>query len=171
MSKMTMLSVSGLGLLAFGAVAVFAHRSDATPTPKTDTVTEAKSVPHATATFKGNNFALQATSAACKKNEDCTLTLRLEALGAYHINDSYPYKFTPGPTKDGKPENIEFAKATFSKAEGDFKKEAEKVATMTVKFKATAAAGTIAGVYKMSVCSEQNCQLEQQEVTLKVDAK
>jgi hypothetical protein len=167
MFKMTVLSVSGLGLLAFAVATVAAHSSGASTGVKAD----ATSAPRASTTFKGNNFALQATSAACKKNEDCTLTLRLEALGAYHINDAYPYKFTPGPTKEGKPENIEFAKATFSKAEGDFKKEGEKIATMTVKFKPTAAAGTIAGVYKMSVCSEQNCQLEQQEVTLKVDAK
>src|SRR5262245_9189607 len=175
MSKLTVLTVSGLVLLAFAAVAGVAFSSGTTLSTNAkaapSNTTEAKPVPHGTATFKGNNFNLQATSGSCKKGDDCTLTLRLEALGAYHINDSYPYKFTPGPTKDGKPENIEFAKATFSKAEGDFKKEAEKVATMTVKFKATAAAGTIAGVYKMSVCSEQNCQLEQQEVTLKVDAK
>ena len=175
MSKLTVLGVSGLGLLAFAAVAGVAYSSGARPNaPTSDVPLEApgsKEVPRASATFKGNNFSLQATSAACKKNEDCTLTLRLEAQGAYHINDSYPYKFTPGPTKDGKPENVEFAKATFSKAEGDFKKEGEKVATMTVKFKATAALATIAGVYKISVCSEQNCQLEQQEVTLKVDAK
>jgi hypothetical protein len=175
MSKMTLLGMSGLALLALAAVAGVAYSSGARANAPTksdvSTANGAREVPHASATFKGNNFNLQATSASCKKNDDCTLTLRLEAQGAYHINDSYPYKFTPGPTKDGKPENVEFAKATFSKAEGDFKKEGEKVATMTVKFKPTAAVGTIAGIYKISVCSEQNCQLEQQEVTLKVDAK
>ena len=122
--------------------------------------------------FKGNNFLLQATAASCKKGEECTLSLRLEAQGAYHINDSYPYKFTPGK-KDDRPlsENVEFTKETFSKSGGDFKKDAEKVATMTVKFKPTGAKGKIVGTYKMSVCSEQNCQLEQQEITLDIDAK
>jgi hypothetical protein len=171
MSKMIVLGVSGLGLLAFAVVASGAVAPPSGARAGEVSEGEGKPLLNASATFKGSNFALQATSAACKKNEDCTLTLRLEAQGAYHINDSYPYKFTPGPTKDSKPENVEFAKATFSKAEGDFKKEAEKVGTMTVRFKPTAAAGTIAGIYKMSVCSEQNCQLEQQEVTLKVDAK
>jgi hypothetical protein len=122
--------------------------------------------------IKGNNFVLQATTGACKKGEECTLTLRLEAQGAYHINDSYPYKFTPAK-KDDKAlsENVEFVKDTFTKAAGDFKKDAEKVGTMTVRFKPAAAKGKIVGTYKMSVCSEQNCQLEQQEITLDVDAK
>jgi hypothetical protein len=122
--------------------------------------------------IKGNNFLLVATTGACKKGEECTLTLRLEAQGAYHINDSYPYKFTPAK-KDDKPlsENVEFVKENFSKAAGDFKKDAEKVGTLTVKFKPTAAKGKIVGTYKMSVCSEQNCQLEQQEIQLDVDAK
>ena len=62
-------------------------------------------------------------------------------------------------------------KDTFSKAGGDFKKDGEKTGTMTVKFKPTAAKGKIVGTYKMSVCSEQNCQLEQQEVAVDVDAK
>ncbi len=122
--------------------------------------------------IKGNNFVLQATTGACKKGEECTLTLRLEAQGAYHINDSYPYKFTPGK-KDDKSlsENVEYVKENFSKSGGDFKKDAEKVATMTVKFKPTATKAKIVGTYKMSVCSEQNCQLEQQEIQLEVEAK
>lgn len=122
--------------------------------------------------IKGNNFVLTAATASCKKGEECALTLRLEAQGAYHINESYPYKFTPGK-KDDKAlsENVEFVKENFSKAGGDFKKEGEKVATLTVRFKPTAAKGKIVGTYKMSVCSEQNCQLEQQEIALDVDAK
>ncbi len=122
--------------------------------------------------FKGNNFVLQATTGACKKGEECVLTLRLEAQGAYHINDTYPYKFTPAK-KDDKPlsENVEFVKDSFTKVAGDFTKDTEKVGTMTIRFKPTAAKGKIIGIYKMSVCSEQNCQLEQQEIQLDVDAK
>jgi hypothetical protein len=124
-------------------------------------------------TIKGDNFVLTASPGPCKKGEECTLVLRLEAQGGYHVNDSYPYKFTPGPTKnpDAKPENVEFTKTVFSKADGDFKKEGEKVATMTVKFKATASPAKVAGTYKMSVCSEQNCQLEQKPIVVDIEVK
>ena len=129
------------------------------------TVAEAKEI-------KGNNFLLTTTTGQCKKGEECTLTLRLEAQGSYHINDSYPYKFTP-TKKDDKPvsENVEFVKENFSKSAGDFTKDAEKVGTMTVRFKPTAAKGKVVGTYKMSVCSEQNCQLEVQEIVVDIDAK
>jgi hypothetical protein len=124
-------------------------------------------------TIKGDNFVLSATPGACKKDADCELVLRLEAQGNYHINDAYPYKFTPGPTKspEAKPENVEFAKDQFSKSGGDFKKDAEKIATLTVKFKPKGTRAKIAGVYKMSVCSEQNCQLEQRDVVVDVEVK
>ena len=128
-------------------------------------------------TIRGDNFVLIASFPdACKVGADCTLTLRLEAQGAYHINDSYPYKFTPTiDTKDKKVdppkcENVEFGKEQFSKANGDFKKDGEKTGTLTVTFKPTAPKGKIVGVYKMSVCSEQNCQLEVKPITLDVDA-
>ncbi len=156
-------------MLAFACLAIATGSSDSQ-------AAAAKRAPasgiHGAATMKGNNFVLQAVSASCKKGEECTLTLRLEAQGAYHINDSYPYKFTP-LVKDSKPvsENVEFAKESFSKSGGDFKKEGEKLATLTVKFKPTAAKGKIVGVYRMSVCSEQNCQLEQQEIRLDVEGK
>jgi hypothetical protein len=55
---------------------------------------------------------------------------------------------------------------------GDFREEGEKAATMTVAFKPTAApAGgkvTLAGTYKMSVCSDANCQIEQTAISLAV---
>lgn len=150
---------------AFLAVAIGCKDSAAASQPHPKSVQGA-------ATIKGNNFVVQATSATCKKGEECTMTLRLEAQGAYHINDSYPYKFTPG-TKDGKPlsDGVEFTKDAFSKSAGDFKKEGEKLATLTVKFKPTAPKGKIVGTFKMSVCSEQNCQLEQQEVSVDVEGK
>jgi hypothetical protein len=124
-------------------------------------------------TIKGDNFVLTATPGPCKKDANCEIVLRLETQGSYHINDAYPYKFTPGPTKnpEGKPENVEFAKDTFSKANGDFKKDAEKVGTLVIKYKAKAAHAKVAGVYKMSVCSEQNCQLEQRDVVVDVDTR
>jgi len=57
----------------------------------------------------------------------------------------------------------------FSKAAGDYQENGEKAATLTVRFKPTAAGeAKVSGTYKMSVCSAENCQIEQQAVTLAV---
>ena len=119
----------------------------------------------------GKNFKLDAqTQGDCKTGDACVLVLRLEATGDYHINKEYPYKFKAQETA-----NVEFqgtdagGRNIFSKAAGDFSIDAEKIATMKVKFKPSAkGALTIAGTYKLSVCSVQNCQLESQEIAASV---
>lgn len=94
------------------------------------------------------------------------MTLRLAATGGYHVNKEYPYKFTadeaPSITFLGKD-----SPRTFSRASGDFEEQGESAATMTVRFKPTSAGpAKISGVYKMSVCSAENCQIEQAKVEL-----
>ena len=53
-----------------------------------------------------------------------------------------------------------------------FREEGEKAATMTVTFKASAAPEggkvNLAGTYKMSVCSDANCQIETTAIALAV---
>ncbi|HEY2366338.1 MAG TPA: hypothetical protein VGH87_08135 [Polyangiaceae bacterium] len=123
----------------------------------------------------GNNFVVSAAVASCTSNADCKIDLRLEAKGEFHVNKEYPYKFKAGPAngvtylgRDGAgPE-------TFSKSAGDFALDSgnEKVGTMTVKFKsANKGAVTIAGVFKLSVCSAQNCQLETANVSVPVTVR
>ena len=123
----------------------------------------------------GNNFTVNANVAACTSGADCTITLKLEAKGDFHVNKEYPYKFkataASGVTylgKDGAGPD------TFSKSAGDFALDSanEKVGTMTVKFKsANKGAVTIAGVFKLSVCSAQNCQLETANVSVPVTVR
>jgi hypothetical protein len=123
----------------------------------------------------GNNFTVNSTVAACTANADCKIDLRLEAKGDFHVNKEYPYKFKAtaanGVTylgKDGAGAD------TFSKSAGDFALDSgnEKVGTMTVKFKsANKGAVTIAGVFKLSVCSAQNCQLETANVSIPVTVR
>ncbi len=121
----------------------------------------------------GQNFKLDATSSACTAGAECTVIIKLEATGEYHINKSYPYKF-----KASDAAGVEYlgtdtgGKNLFTKVAGNFAEQGEKAATMTIKFK-PAAKGTvtIAGTYKMSVCSSQNCQLETQELSVTVPVK
>ncbi len=121
----------------------------------------------------GNNFTVNSTVGACTANAECKITLRLEAKGDFHVNKEYPYKFKmnaapAGVTYLGKDAS---AADTFSKANGDFALDAsnEKVGTMTLKFKsANKGAVSISGVFKLSVCSAQNCQMETANVTIPV---
>lgn len=116
----------------------------------------------------GKNFALDVASPGCRAGEDCTMTIKLVASAEYHVNKEYPYKFVaaaaPGITFLGKGDA-----STFSKASGDFTEEGEKTATMTVRFKPAAAGeAKVSGTYKMSVCSAEQCQIEQQAIALAI---
>lgn len=116
----------------------------------------------------GKNFGLDVASPGCRAGEDCAMTIKLVVAGDYHVNKEYPYKFVasaaPGVTFLGKGDA-----STFSKASGDFVEEGEKSATMTVRFKpASPGQATIAGTYKMSVCSAEQCQIEQQPIALAI---
>jgi hypothetical protein len=116
----------------------------------------------------GQNFSLDVTSAGCKAGTDCSMTIKLTAAAEYHVNKEYPYKLTasgaPGVTFLGKKDPN-----TFSKESGDFVEEGEKSGTMTVRFKPAAAGNAkVAGTYKMSVCSADQCQIEVQPIALNV---
>jgi hypothetical protein len=118
----------------------------------------------------GNNFLVDAVSARCAVGATCSVTFTLVVTGAFHINDEYPYKFKADDTP-----GLEFlgtdaaGKNVFSKAAGNWQKKDEKTGTMTVAFRPNGAGSkTVAGTFKLSVCSAQSCQLEQQAVTTTV---
>jgi hypothetical protein len=125
---------------------------------------------------RGNNFVVNASVASCAANAECKIDLRLEAQGEFHVNKEYPYKFKmaaapSGVTYLGKdPGGVDL----FSKAAGDFSLDAsnEKVGTMTIRFKSSNRGSvSIAGVFKLSVCSAQNCMLEQAQVSVPVTVR
>ncbi|MBX3219478.1 MAG: hypothetical protein KF795_03095 [Labilithrix sp.] len=116
----------------------------------------------------GNNFALDLGSPGCKAASECVMTIKLVATGDYHVNEEYPYKFVasaaPGVELLGKGDA-----ATFSRAAGDFVTEGAKAGTMTVRFKPSApGSARVAGLYKFSVCSADQCQIEQEKLELTV---
>jgi len=115
----------------------------------------------------GSNFFLDATPTGdCAAGATCSLTIKLVATGEFHINEDYPYKFKA----DDAP-GVEFlgadaaGKNVFSKAASDWKKKDEKSGAMTVAFRAAdKGPKSVGGTFKLSVCSAQTCQLEQQQV-------
>jgi hypothetical protein len=119
----------------------------------------------------GDGYFVDAVPASsCAAGEVCALSLVLVATGDYHINDEYPYKFKgddqPGLEFQGKSAD---GRGVFTKAAGDWTKADEKTGRMAVAFTSRAAAEKrVAGVFKLSVCSAQNCRLEQPRVDARV---
>jgi hypothetical protein len=115
----------------------------------------------------GKDFFIDAISAgSCTVGDTCSVALTLAATGDYHINDEYPYKFKADDvpaveflgTDDG-------GKNVFSKSAKNWTKTGEKTGAMTVTFRLSdSGSRAIAGVFKFSVCSAQNCVLEQESV-------
>ncbi len=111
-------------------------------------------------------FVDLAPAGGCAAGETCSVALKLAARGDYHINDDYPYKFKA----DDAP-GLEFlstgegGKNVFSKSGNSWAKTSEKTGAMTILFKPSEGGSkTVEGVFKFSVCSPQNCELEQQRV-------
>jgi hypothetical protein len=121
----------------------------------------------------GDQFFIDVVpGAGCAAGTTCSVAIRLVATGDYHINDEYPYKFKADEAPD-----VEFlgtdsaGKNVFSKAGGSWAKNDARTGTMSVAFKASdAGIKRVGGTFKFSVCSPQNCELEQRQVNATVQA-
>ena len=120
--------------------------------------------------IEAKDYVLDTSASECKIGAECTAIVKLEALGAYHINKEFPYKLE---MEDA--EGVEFTgkgKRVFTRANGDFTSAQEKSGEMKVSFKASKAGDLVLkGKYKMSVCSDKDCQLQTQLVTIEVKSK
>jgi len=102
----------------------------------------------------------------CNAGEECTASFKLSATGAFHVNDEYGYQFKadlmPGVQfvgTDPGGQNI------FTKSAGDWHKLDEKTGQMTVKlFVGSPGTQEIAGTFKLSVCSANNCLVDERGV-------
>ena len=124
----------------------------------------------ATKHLEGDHFALDLESKGCKVGAECTLTIKLGIQGDFHINKEYPYRYVAADTA-----GVEYLgkadKNKFTKEAGDFVAADEKTGTMTVKFKpASAGKMKLTGVYKMSLCSADQCQIEEPNLELTIPA-
>jgi hypothetical protein len=98
---------------------------------------------------------------ACTAGATCEARLQLTALGDYHINQDYPFKFVGEPA----PALPLVGEAAFALADA-------KHGTLTVRFTPTAAgARTLAGVFKLSVCSDDTCEIEKPKLALAVTVR
>ncbi|MGD0678431.1 MAG: hypothetical protein ABSC94_23740 [Polyangiaceae bacterium] len=121
----------------------------------------------------GNHFFLDILSPGhCPAGMECTISIKLGATDGFHVNDEYPYKFKADLT-DG----VQFVgtdpagQNVFSKPAGNWHKVDEKSGLLAVKFfVGTPGQATITGTFKLSVCSAENCLLEQRDLRTEVIA-
>jgi hypothetical protein len=121
----------------------------------------------------GDDFFVDTAAVGeCVAGAPCALALTLVATGGYHINDAYPYRFRA--SVDGADAGVAFAgsgtegHAVFSRTSNDWAKQSDTTGTMTVRFEPQQGekrAVAIAGVFKLSVCSAENCRLESVDVS------
>lgn len=162
-----------LGLVATAGVTgalFFSHCSRGSAAETTPAVPAATAVamPH----VDGATYKIDTSLADCGAGAECTGTIRLEALGAYHINEAFPYKF-----KANARQGLEFLgkdaadRSVFSKSTDDFQKQGEKVGLLAIRYKAPPGKVSFNGKLKFSVCSDANCLLEQADLSFDGAAK
>jgi hypothetical protein len=119
----------------------------------------------------GSNFFIDvAPPGDCAPGANCSVAISLVATGDFHINDEYPYKFTADDAPGMKFLGTDaMGPKVFSKSASNWQKTAAQKGIMSVVFQAAdKGSKTVAGTFKLSVCSQQNCQLEQQSVSTAV---
>lgn len=94
----------------------------------------------------------------CATGATCKAHLVLTALGSYHVNKDYPFKFVGEP-----------APAPPVEGDGAFALDDAKHGTLTVTFRPVAAGTTrLVGTFKLSVCDDDTCEIETPRIELAV---
>lgn len=95
----------------------------------------------------------------CASGTTCEARLVLTALGGYHVNQEYPFKLIADP-------------ASPLEGEARFAIDDATHGTMTLRFRPQAAGTTrLAGTFKLSVCSDENCEIESPHIELAVPVR
>ena len=94
----------------------------------------------------------------CSPGAACEAFLAFSALGDYHVNDRYPFKFiadpVPGVAVDGT---------------GTFTLDDAKHGMMKVAFRATKhGPARLAGTFKLSVCTDDVCEIEEPKLAFEI---
>lgn len=96
--------------------------------------------------------------ASCVAGSACEARIELTALGAYKINDQYPFKFVADP-----------GLAVAIDGTGTFAQTAKQTGTLTVRLRpGTAGTARVTGTFKLSVCTPENCEIEEPAIAFDV---
>lgn len=94
----------------------------------------------------------------CASGTTCEAALVLTALGDFHVNKDYPFKFVGDP-----------GTAVQVDGPGSFALDGTSHGTLTIKFRPTQpGTAKLAGAFKLSVCSDQTCEIESPRLELAI---
>jgi hypothetical protein len=125
----------------------------------------------------------------CATGSTCELRLVLTALGDYHVNKDYPFKFVgdpaaaapeprsredqddhgqrAAPERRSREDQDDHGERAALDGEGSFALDGEKRGTMTIKFRPAAAGNAkVVGSFKLSVCTDEACEIESPRLEL-----
>ncbi len=143
--------------LAAAAAAAGACKREGEPRPPAP-----RTAATAPAPLAGNSFYRidAGPRTPCAAGAPCEARLVLTALGEYKINKDYPFKFvgapSPGVTLDGP---------------GTFALDDAKTGTLTIRFRAARSGPVrVTGTFKLSVCTEEQCEIEEPKLELELPA-
>lgn len=101
-----------------------------------------------------------ASEPACKVGAPCEVKLALTALQGHHVNREYPTKFVANTSP-----------TVGVEGSGTFDVENETRGVMTIKVTpAQAGAFTLGGQFKLSVCTDDKCEIDGPTITLALTA-
>jgi hypothetical protein len=117
----------------------------------------------ATSRTSSPHWTVDFSTPGCALGTDCVASLRVEALGDYHVNPDYRFRFVPTAVSG----------VTFSAGgPGDFALQGPKVGVMSVHYSAVAAGSvTLSGSFKICVCTDAVCAPEPVSVSLPVTVR
>jgi hypothetical protein len=96
------------------------------------------------------------TQITCTAAAMCEAKLVVNALGDYHLNDRYPFKF------EADAQGIAIESATFSH-------DTATTGTMTIKFRSEKpGTAKLAGTLRLCVCTDDNCDVESAKIAVDV---
>jgi hypothetical protein len=99
-------------------------------------------------------------ASACASGGTCEARVVLTARAGYHVNPEYPHKFVGDASAD-------FA----IDGTGKFTVDDELHGTMTITFRPTKPGPlTLSGVFKLSVCSADECAIDAPKIALTIPA-
>jgi hypothetical protein len=94
----------------------------------------------------------------CTAGAPCELRLVLTALGSFHVNKDYPFKFVGEP-----------AAGLAVEGTGTFALDDAKTGTLTIRYRAAKSGrARFTGQFKLSVCNDERCEIEQPKIELEV---
>ena len=94
----------------------------------------------------------------CAAGEVCEARIVVTALAGFKINKDYPFKFVPDP-----------APGLAIEGGGAFARDDARTGTLTLRFRAAKPGPVrLSGTFKLSVCTDEQCEIEEPKIALEL---